>query len=127
MLESLFQASMWLTRVTSEFKFACVVLRETKSVKFQGFVQPGDQLQVQADIKKSEGSLTYLKVTGSVEGRLAVSGRMVVDSYDLADRQRLDPSIDEFMRLKFRLTFLRLCNQLDPESPSAKYGAVPIA
>ncbi len=126
MLESLFQASMWLARVTSEFKYSSVVLRETRSVKFQGFVQPGDQLLVGAEIKKTEDSLTHLKVTGSVNDRVAVAGRMVVDSFNLAERRQLDPAIDEFMKLKFRLTFLRLSNQLESNHPVAT-GAAPTA
>ena len=40
MVESLFQASMWLVRATHDFKYSSVVLRETKSMKFQGLCNP---------------------------------------------------------------------------------------
>ncbi len=46
MLESMFQASMWLVRATDQFQYSSVVLREGKSLKFQDFVQPGDSLVV---------------------------------------------------------------------------------
>lgn len=112
MVESLFQASMWLVRVTEEFKNAVVVLRSTKSMKFQGFVQPGDQLIVSAEIKSQEDSLTNLKVTGMVNGQRAVSGRMTIDSYNLHDRGMGAAQTDEYMRHEFRLTYKLLCNQL---------------
>lgn len=115
MLESLFQTSMWLVRATHNFKYSSVVLRETKSLKFQGFVQPGDSLVVVAEIKKMKDSVTNLKVTGTVNGNPAVSGRLVVDTFNLAEREDVDSAIDNYMNCKFRENFRRLCNQLDPQ------------
>lgn len=115
MLESMFQASMWLVRATHDFKYSTVVLRETKSLKFQGFVQPGDSLCVTAEIKKIEDTITKLKVVGTVNGSTCTSGRLVIDTFNLADREEgVDPAIDRYMNHKFRLNFRRLCNQLDP-------------
>ena len=115
MVESLFQASMWLVRATHDFKHSSVVLRETKSMKFQGFVQPGDSLLINASIKSTKDSITSLKVTGTVNDRPAVSGRIVVDSYNLEEREGIDEAIDRYMNYKFRINFRRLCNQLDSE------------
>ncbi|MFK7769416.1 MAG: 3-hydroxyacyl-ACP dehydratase FabZ family protein [Mariniblastus sp.] len=116
MLESLFQASMWLVRATNDFKHSSVVLRETKGLKFQGFVQPGDSLMVVASIKSENESFTTLKVAGSVNGKPATSGRLVVETFNLADREEVDPAIDNYMNHQFRLTFRQLCNQLEPEN-----------
>jgi len=113
MVESLFQASMWLVRASHDFKYSSVVLRETKSMKFQGFVQPGDSLLINASIKSTKDSITNLKVTGTVNDRPAVSGRIVVDTYNLEEREGVDGAIDRYMNHKFRLNFRRLCNQLD--------------
>ena len=112
MVESLFQASMWLVRVTDDFKNAVVVLRSTKSMKFQGFVQPGDQLVVKAEIKSREDSLTNLKVSGFVNDERAVSGRLTIDSYNLSDRGMGAAQTDDYMKHEFRLTYKLLCNQL---------------
>ena len=101
MVESLFQASMWLVRVTDDFKNAVVVLRSTKSMKFQGFVQPGDQLIVTAEIKSREDSLTNLKVSGIVNGEKAVAGRMTIDSYNLADRGMGASQTDNYICLLY--------------------------
>lgn len=119
MLESLFQASMWLIRVTHDFQYSSVALRETKNIKFQGFVQPGDSLLVNAEIKSINGSLTNLKVVGTVNGKPAVSGRLVIDTFNLADREDVDPAIDNYMKHKFRETFRQVCNQLDSQNLSA--------
>ncbi|MDG1874766.1 MAG: beta-hydroxyacyl-ACP dehydratase [Mariniblastus sp.] len=116
MLESMFQASMWLVRATNNFRHSSVVLKETKSLKFQGFVQPGDSLEIFAEIKSIKESLTSLKVIGTVNGNPATSGRLVVDAFNLAEREGLDPAIDKYMNHKFRENFRRLCNQLGSES-----------
>lgn len=119
MLESMFQASMWLVRASGKFEKSSVVLREGKSLKFQGFVQPGDSLVVHCEIKSVEGSITNLKVSGEINGKSATGGRIIVDAFNLADRQGVDPAIDEYMKHKFRMTFKRLCNQLDTQNLAA--------
>lgn len=122
MLESMFQSSMWLVRATHDFKYSNVVLRETKSLKFQGFVQPGDSLTVVAEIKKMEGSITNLKVSGSVNGNPVTSGRLVLDMYNLADREQMDPAIDDYTTYKFREFFRRLCTHMDGQTVSQFLG-----
>ncbi len=113
MIESMFQASMFLVRATDEFKHSSVVVREANNFTFKGFVQPGDQLVVNADIKSTSDSLTKIKVAGSVNGEIASSGMFVLDSFNLAERRGIDPAMDQYMIHQFRLTFRRLCNQLD--------------
>lgn len=118
MLEALFQSSMWLVRASNDFAFSSVVLKETKSLKFQGFVQPGDSLLVTAEIKSVAGSLTTLKVAGTVAGKPATSGRLVVDTFNLTERDGTDPAVDEYRNHEFRKKFHRLCNLMDPDNPS---------
>ena len=48
MLEVVFQAAMFLVRYTDDFQYGVVSLVEAKNLKFQDFVQPGDQLIVNA-------------------------------------------------------------------------------
>jgi len=113
MVESMFQASMWLVRASDEFKFSKIAMKEAKSVKFQGFVQPGDSLVVTAQIKSKKDNLTTLKVAGTINGKPATGGRLVVDSYNFAEREGLDPAIDHLMNNKFRRKFRLLCDQLE--------------
>ncbi len=116
MLEAMFQVSMWLVRLSDQFQYSTVVLRQAKSLKYQGFVQPGDSLEVHAEIKNVTGSLTSLKVSGSVAGKQATSGRLIIESFNLAEREGVDPAIDNYMSTKYRKMFRRLCNQLDSNS-----------
>ncbi len=118
MLEALFQASMWLVRVSQDFEKSYVALRETKSMKFQGFVQPGDTLDVECKIKSCSGDLTNLQVIGSINGEKAVVGRMVLESYNLSDRGLAEPYVDEYTVSEQKKTFRLLCDQMDPENPT---------
>ncbi len=126
MLESMFQTSMWLVRACHDFKYSSVVLRETKSLKFQGFVQPGDSLLVVAEIHKVQDSITNLKVSGTVNGKPATSGRLVLDTFNLADRDGVDPAVDRYMNFKYRSFFRRLCTQFDQQDLSQLLGE-PVA
>lgn len=108
MLESMFQASMWLVRETNDFKHSTVVLRQAKSMKFQNFLQPGSTLVVDAQIKSIDDSTAKLKVTGSIDGKSAVSGRLIVESYNLAEREGRDEAVDHYMIHQFRKFYRRL-------------------
>ncbi len=108
MLESMFQASMWLVRETSDFEYSSVVLREAKSLKFQGFVQPGSSLVVDAEIKNVEGLITKLKVVGSIDGKPSVSGRLTIESYNLAEKEGRDKAVDDYMIHQFKKEYRRL-------------------
>jgi 3-hydroxyacyl-[acyl-carrier-protein] dehydratase len=102
-------------RASDGFEKSTVVLREGKSLKFQGFVQPGDSLVVHCQIKSVNDSMTTLKVAGEINGKAATSGRIVVDAFNLAERQGIDPATDEYMKHKFRLKFKILCDQLNDQ------------
>ncbi len=79
MLEALFQASAILVRASEEFRSGLVLLREAKNVKFADFVQPGQTLQIVAEIVKCQGSQVLVKATGSKGDSTAVSGRLLIE------------------------------------------------
>lgn len=87
MLEALYQASAILVRATEEFRSGLVLLREAKNVKFADFVQPGQTLQIVAEIVKVEGSRFVVKATGSKGDSTAVSGRLIIDCQNNVDGQ----------------------------------------
>ncbi len=119
MMEALFQASMWLVRVTDDFQHSMVVLESTRNLKFQGFVQPGDRLDVLSEIKNRDGDNYEVRVSGTIKGQLAVNGRMVLTTFNTIDRGAVDEMTDVYMRREFRRQFRRM---LDPFNP-----AVPLA
>ena len=114
-VEALFQTSMWLVRVTDKFQYSVVALRQTNNIKFSGFVQPGDQMVLNAKIKSTDGQRTKLKVSASVGDQVTTTGVLVLESYNLADKNAGAAATDDYMKDRFRLTYKRLCNQLETD------------
>jgi len=82
MLESMTQTGAWLVRVTNNFSHSLTVLKEARNVKYGNFVEPGEMLVVKAELIKTDGNLASLKVSGEVAGTVAVSSRIVLESYN---------------------------------------------
>ncbi len=108
MLESMFQASMWLVYVTNNFSHSSVVLRESRQVRFNDFVEPGAQLTVTAEWVKVEGELITLQTSGLIGESPAVRGRLVLEQFNLADRNLAETAIDEFLCSERMNQFRRL-------------------
>ena len=126
MVESMFQTSMWLLRATDEFRHSTVVLRQTKSLTFRDFVQPGNSLKVTAKIKSVRDSLTTLQVNGTIDGNPSVKGRLVLDTYNLCERQGVDPAVDSYMNREFRVKFRQLCSQMDKDIQAELMPKTPV-
>jgi 3-hydroxyacyl-[acyl-carrier-protein] dehydratase len=105
MLESMFQACAWLVRKSEDFAHAMVVLREARNVKFSNFVEPGQVLVVKAAILKQDDATTTFKAEATVEGITAVSARLVLERYNLADRYPARAATDAFATRRLREQF----------------------
>ena len=112
MLEAVFQAAMFLVRYTDDFQYGVVSLVEAKNLKFQDFVQPGDQLIVSAEYHSVKESLATLKVTGLLKGKKAFAGRLVLDRFNVADRGLGAENTDKFLRHRFKEFFGLLQEQI---------------
>lgn len=125
MLESMFQAGMWLIYVSTGFKHSSVALRESRRVRFSDFVEPGDQLTVKVAIAEVDGSCYTLDASGQIGESVAVKGRLVLDYFDLADRGQADAAIDAFLINERISQFRRL---QDPRKPYnlADTGRTPV-
>jgi 3-hydroxyacyl-[acyl-carrier-protein] dehydratase len=115
MLESLYQASMWLVRCSEDFAHSAVVLREARNVKYADFVKPGQVLTVQAEILRQDAETTQLKAHGKVDDVMAVSGLLILERFNLADRFPDQAPIDNYARREMRDKFVQLC---DPRTVS---------
>jgi 3-hydroxyacyl-[acyl-carrier-protein] dehydratase len=102
MLEAMFQACRWLLLESDGYQRAVVVLREARNVKFTDFVTPGQELKISANILKDEGATVTLKVSGSVDGSSAVSGRLILERFNLADRYPELATFDLYGRRELR-------------------------
>ena len=101
MLEAMFQASMWMVRHRDNFARSMVVLRETKNVKFGDFVEPGRQLVIRTQVKSESEDVTVVQVKALIDERSAVSGRLTLESFNLADRQLGPAETDDYMCFRF--------------------------
>jgi 3-hydroxyacyl-[acyl-carrier-protein] dehydratase len=108
MLEAMFQACGWLVRATDDFEHPFVLLQEARSVKYANFLIPDQVLTVSAEILKHGSTTTKLKVQGTVDEVVAVSGRLELERFKLGDRYPNDSSIDPYARRRLKLEFARL-------------------
>jgi 3-hydroxyacyl-[acyl-carrier-protein] dehydratase len=102
MLESLFQASCWLIRVTENFEHSLLTLDEVKSAKFVDFMQPGQSLVITAEILKSSDDSVTIKASGNKGDTVAVSARLVISKSNLEKNDATLSPLDSFMRESMR-------------------------
>lgn len=112
MLEAIFQAAAYLVRVTDNYAYSMVRLVEAKNLKFQGFVQPGDQLVVTAKWHSQQEAQVKLKVEGTIDDRTAVSGWILVERYNLSERGLAGRATDDYLVREFKRKYRLLFNQL---------------
>ena len=79
MLEALYQASCWLILVSNDFNCGLLTLSEARNVKFADFVAPGQTLQIDCELVKSDSGRHSLKCSGTKGDVTAVSARLVID------------------------------------------------
>lgn len=85
-LQSLVEAGSWLLRLTDEFRYSIVVLREVRSVKYGSLMQPGKALDVTVEIAGQDGASASLKGRGECEGVQTVAAQFTLIRYNLKDR-----------------------------------------
>ena len=96
MLEAVSQAAAWLIRISTDFRRSMVLLKEARNVKYGRFVRPGDTLIIRVEQMKATEDGLMFKATASVDDERAVSARIVMEQFDLADR---DPALAENDRM----------------------------
>jgi 3-hydroxyacyl-[acyl-carrier-protein] dehydratase len=124
MLQAMTDASALLIGATEDFKHSIVTLKEARNVRFAGFVEPGRVLTVTSELVSVEQREAQFKTQGLLNGRVAVSGRLVLERYDLAEtRPELAPN-DANLRQHLRA---RLALLYRPEEPLAESNGAPDA
>ena len=90
MLEAATQAGAWLLRLSEDFAHSVISLKEAKNIKYADFVAPGQSLDVTVSMLKKDNRLATFKVDGQIGDRQTLSGRIVLERYNLVDR---DPDL----------------------------------
>lgn len=78
MLEAMFQAATWLIRVSDDFAHPIITMHEVRNAKFGAFLEPGDSMEIMAEIAKWEDDLISVRAQGSKDGSVGVSVRMTL-------------------------------------------------
>jgi len=91
-----------------------VALREARNVKFAEFVRPGEVLLITAEIIKQDATTTTLKAQGTVNGKVAVSARLLLGRLNMADRLPNREVWDATTRAKVRKRFELIYQPIRP-------------
>jgi 3-hydroxyacyl-[acyl-carrier-protein] dehydratase len=108
MLEAMYQAGAWLVRQSEGFAHSIVLLKEARNVKYADFVTPGKELVVSAEILKQDETTTTLKAQGTIDGGVAVTARLVLERFNVADRHPERRGSDPYLRDELRQVLRRL-------------------
>ena len=104
MLEAATQAGAWLLRLSENFAHSIISLKEARNIKYADFVAPGQSLDVTVSILKKDDRLATMKIEGQIGGRPTLSGRIVLERYNLIDRDPSYRDADEKIIQHFRRT-----------------------
>ncbi len=118
MLEAATQAGSWLLRLSENFTHSIITLKEARNVKYADFVAPGQTLTVTVSMLKKDDRCATLKVEGLIGDRQTLSGRIVLERYNLIDRDPAYRAVDEKIIQHFR----RSQNLLLPKGVAAVAG-----
>jgi 3-hydroxyacyl-[acyl-carrier-protein] dehydratase len=102
MLEAMTQAAAWTIRLGEDFAHSIVVLRSAKNVKYGDFAEPGRVLTVTAEVLGQDETTTRIKASGSIGCRTSLTARLVLERYNLADRQPHGAAVDARVRAEMR-------------------------
>lgn len=129
MLQVLVEASAWLLRLTEDFRYSVIVLREAKNVKYGQFVEPGKTLVVTSElagpVPAAAEELVVFKGHGEVEGVSTVSARLSLGRYNLQARNPAWAEVDAALLRHWRRQYALLTSSLDsgPAAGTAARGA----
>ncbi len=105
MLEAMYQTAAWLVRASDNFQHSLVTLAEANNVKYSDFVEPGETLRVTAELVKQADDAYRFKCQGEVDQEVAVRGRLVLQVANLADFDKRQQPVDDFMVASLRRKF----------------------
>ncbi|HUT59691.1 MAG TPA: 3-hydroxyacyl-ACP dehydratase FabZ family protein [Phycisphaerae bacterium] len=86
MLEAMVQSAAWLTRVRQDFAKSIIVLAAARNVRYASFVVPGKVLRCEVEAAEIGADAAKFKGVGTVDGRQAVTARLELRCFNLAER-----------------------------------------
>lgn len=117
MLEAAVQAASWLVLHRTGFRTTVAVLGAAKNIRYGHFVAPGRQLRMAATHAGEIAGGSAFKIEGSVvdAGRehTAITGRVELACFNVADRQAGGEVIDDHLRDVYRTRWTELTAGLE--------------
>ena len=95
MLEALTQAAAWLLYVGDDFGKSMAVLKEARNLRYGNFIAPGSTLQLDVELSKTVDGGAIFKATGSINQKQALTGRIELAYFNLADKDANLAETDE--------------------------------
>ncbi|MEX0728724.1 MAG: 3-hydroxyacyl-ACP dehydratase FabZ family protein [Planctomycetaceae bacterium] len=95
MLEAMTQASAWLMRSTTDFRFSTILLKQSRGVKFNNFITPGNTLKIVSHVMEWGDRYCTFKCSGTVNGVSTVSARLKLEQFNLSETNPEMASCDE--------------------------------
>lgn len=108
MLEALVQTAAWAVREAQDFRPSIVVLKEARNVTYRSFVQPGQVLTLEAQVKELAADHSVFTAGGTLDGRSVLKGQVELRHLNLADSEPHLAEVDEQIRRQMRGLFGRL-------------------
>jgi 3-hydroxyacyl-[acyl-carrier-protein] dehydratase len=115
MLQTLVEGAAWLLRVTEDFQYSVVVLRDARNVKYGNFMQPGNSMiiTVEAADYSPANPAAVFKGKAEMGGSSTVSAKLTVTRYNLRDRNPGLRDVDERIVTQLRGHYRILRGELD--------------
>ena len=114
MLQTLIEAGAWLLRVSEDFRYSVIVLREARNVKYGHFMEPGRQMQISVELVEMGEPIATLRGKGEVDGQSTVTARLSLGRYNLGDRNPAWRATDERILAHMREHYSLLRGELAP-------------
>ena len=108
MIEAMVQTASWLMRLDDDFAFSNILLKSAKAVKFSNFVTPGKSLCITLDSQGCNGNEWSFKGIGTIDGESAVSAKITLTRFNLAEQDPRLKSTDEELIQSARTLFAQL-------------------
>jgi 3-hydroxyacyl-[acyl-carrier-protein] dehydratase len=114
LVEALVQSGGWLMRHTEDFRYAYVLMKEAKAVRFNNFVAPGKTLHVTCEVTKRDDRTYTFKGSGTVDGQSAISAKITLEQMNLAEKNPTLAQSDERCTARMRELFASLWSEPVP-------------
>ena len=107
MIEAMVQSAAWLVRLEQDYARSVIVLSAARNVRYANFVQPGNILRCEVEAVRIEDASAKFKGTGFVSDEQAVTARLELRCFNLAEQRpslaKADADIVAKLRRQFEL------------------------